>query len=64
MMITEGLGSNMLLYVLTALSLAVVFVQKVFENNLQFVMVSIALTVAILTIVGLYVRKYMNSINN
>jgi positive regulator of sigma E activity len=62
-MVIEGmLGSNALLYILTALSLAVVFIQKAFENNLQFAMVSIVITVTILTLIGLYARRYINSI--
>jgi energy-coupling factor transporter transmembrane protein EcfT len=64
MVIIEGMLPNTALYILTALSLAIVFIQKVFENNLQFAMVTIVLTIAILTIAGLYVRKYMNSIAN
>jgi positive regulator of sigma E activity len=62
-MVIEGmLGSNALLYILTALSLTIVFIHKVFENDLQFVIVSITLTIAILTLVGLYARRYVNSI--
>jgi len=62
---TEGiLGSSTSLYILTVLALAVVFIQKVYENDYQFALVTIALTVVILTIAGLYVRKYMNSIIN
>jgi hypothetical protein len=64
MMIGEGILPNTVLYILTALSLAIVFIQKAFENDLQFAVMSIAITIAILTIVGLYVRKYMNSITN
>jgi hypothetical protein len=62
---TEGiLGSSTSLYILTVLALAVVFIQKAYENDYQFALVSIALTVTILTIAGLYVRKYLNSITN
>jgi positive regulator of sigma E activity len=61
-MIEGMLSSNALLYILTALSLAIVFIQKAFENDLQFVMVSIAITIAILTLVGLYVRRYANDV--
>jgi len=64
MMIGEGILPNTVLYILTALSLAIVFIQKAFENDLQFAVMSIAITIAILTIVGLYVGKYMNSITN
>ena len=60
----EGMLPNTALYILTALSLAVVFIQKAFENDLRFAIVTIVLTIAILTIAGLYVRKYMNSIAN
>jgi len=60
----EGILDNMILYILTVLALAVIFIQKVYENDYQFALVTIALTVVILTIVGLYVRKYMNSITN
>jgi hypothetical protein len=61
---TEVILDNMILYILTVLALAVIFIQKVYENDYQFALVSIALTVTILTIVGLYVSKYMNSITN
>jgi positive regulator of sigma E activity len=62
---TEGiLDSSTSLYILTVLALAVVFIQKIYENDYQFALVTIALTVTILTIAGLYVRKYMNSITN
>jgi hypothetical protein len=64
MMIGEGILPNTVLYILTALSLAIVFIQKAFENDLQFAVMSIAITIAILTIAGLYVSKYMNSITN
>jgi len=60
-MIEGMLSSNALLYILTTLSLAVVFIQKAFGDDMQFVMLSIVLTIAILTLVGLYVKRYVNN---
>jgi len=63
-MMAEGVLNNTVLYILTMLSLTIVVIQKIYENDFQFALVSIVLTVTILTIAGLYVRKYMNSITN
>jgi hypothetical protein len=64
LMIAEGVLNNTVLYILTMLALAIIFIQKVYENDFQFALMTIALTATILTILGLCIRKYMNSITN